>query len=392
MRIVWTTITEAVALSRIPLRSSNRISAKKATWSSSVENVLNRSTSKKDKSLKISEDIKAIPGGRYGCAQFIKICGPDVLTKLSIGRLTLFVQEAINKGIIRYQRTLLVKNNPNDSIISTLTELDGTNTSFSQDPGAERKAKLLKTIKDVLIDILSETPEGIPLAQIPLHLKRKMDYVVNFQELGFPKLKNFLATIPELVKIESSGTNHAFVKLKNPMSSSSRKNLAYKEQNFLPDTQDSTRNSNGTQMNQTPILHNSMTNTNILTQDQSHFDPMRSKFLCNQKFNILTPSPDVKNPKGPRKKMSTLDDYLNKVKGIIELILTDNCYGISLQKLYKDLSAKLGFDFDYGLFNCSDFNEFLMNQAENLVDIEIKKNCLIIYPKNFRFGTQSNLF
>jgi len=53
--------------------------------------VLNRSSNKKDKSLKLSEDIRAIPGGRYGCAQFIKICGPEVLKKLSIGRLTLFV-------------------------------------------------------------------------------------------------------------------------------------------------------------------------------------------------------------------------------------------------------------------------------------------------------------
>jgi len=41
------------------------------------------------------------------------------------------------------------------------------------------------------------------------------------------------------------------------------------------------------------------------------------------------------------------------------------------------------------MFNCNDFNEFLLNNAENLVDIEIKRNALLIYPKNFRFGPQT---
>jgi hypothetical protein len=358
---------------------------KKTMWSSSVENVLNRSTNKKDKSLKISEDIKAIPGGRYGCAQFIKICGPEVLKKLSIGRLTLFVQEAINKGILRYQRTLLVKNNPNDSIASTLTEVD---TSFSQDPALERKTKLLKTIKDFLIEILSENPDGIPLAQIPLHLKRKMDYVVNFQDLGFPKLKNFLATLPDLVKIESSGTNHAFVKLKNPMPLSGRKNLSLKDQIFLPEGQDSTRNSSGPQSTNAIFQYNMNSNNANVTYDQANFDPARYKTIGDKKYST-TPSSDAKNSKNGRKKVSTLDDYLNKVKGLIELILTDNCYGISLQKLYKELSNKLSFDFDWRLFNCNDFYDFLITYAENLLDIEIKRNCLIIYPKNFRFGPQT---
>lgn len=31
--------------------------------------------------------LKAIPGGRYGCAQFVKICGPAELMELSLGRL-----------------------------------------------------------------------------------------------------------------------------------------------------------------------------------------------------------------------------------------------------------------------------------------------------------------
>ena len=64
---------------------------------------------KKEKNL-LGHKIKAIPGGRYGCAQFIKICGPKILRDLSLGKLNLFVQEAINSGIIKYYRTLLIKN------------------------------------------------------------------------------------------------------------------------------------------------------------------------------------------------------------------------------------------------------------------------------------------
>jgi len=122
---------------------------------------------------------------------------------------------------------------------------------------------------------------------------------------------------------------------------------------------------------------------NNVTYDQANY-----KNLGDKKYST-TPSSDAKNPKGGRKKVSTLDDYLNKVRGLIELILTDNCYGISLQKLYKELGNKLGFDLDWRLFNCNDFYDFLITYAENLLDIEIKRNCLIIYPKNFRFGPQT---
>jgi len=49
-----------------------------------------------------------------------------------------------------------------------------------------------------------------------LLLRKKLRFSVNFQDLGFPKLKNFLTTtMPELVKIESSGSNHSFASLKD---------------------------------------------------------------------------------------------------------------------------------------------------------------------------------
>ena len=56
------------------------------------------------------ETSKTIPGGRYGCVQFSKMFGPKSLKSCSLGKLSLYVQEAINKGIIRYHKTLLIKN------------------------------------------------------------------------------------------------------------------------------------------------------------------------------------------------------------------------------------------------------------------------------------------
>lgn len=51
---------------------------------------------------------RAIPGGRYGCAQFIKACGNSVLKQLSLGKIGQMVQRAINEDFLRYQKTLLV--------------------------------------------------------------------------------------------------------------------------------------------------------------------------------------------------------------------------------------------------------------------------------------------
>lgn len=58
------------------------------------------------------DKYKAIPGGRYGCAQFAKTCGPPELSKCSLGRLSQMVQKAINEEIIKYQKTLLVWSEP----------------------------------------------------------------------------------------------------------------------------------------------------------------------------------------------------------------------------------------------------------------------------------------
>lgn len=58
-----------------------------------------------------------ITGGRYGCVQYVKLNGPKPLRKSSLGKLCMYVQEAINKGIIRYHKTLLVSNSDHNSSV-----------------------------------------------------------------------------------------------------------------------------------------------------------------------------------------------------------------------------------------------------------------------------------
>jgi hypothetical protein len=53
---------------------------------------------------------KAIPGGRHGLTQFIKNFGPDELKALSYGKLSKFIQMSIDKGILKYHKTSLMKN------------------------------------------------------------------------------------------------------------------------------------------------------------------------------------------------------------------------------------------------------------------------------------------
>ena len=64
----------------------------------------NRSGSQEDQ----LGDVRTIPGGRYGCAQFVKICGPESLRKLTLGKISQLVQYTVDKDIVRYHKTLIV--------------------------------------------------------------------------------------------------------------------------------------------------------------------------------------------------------------------------------------------------------------------------------------------
>jgi len=320
---------------------------------------------------KFSDETKAIPGGRYGCAQFIKTCAPDELRKLSLGKLNLYVQEAINKGFIKYHRTLLVKDYSKDEETSYLEGLGNISgdTSLST---IQRESKI-KALQKTTLEILKENPTGVSLAQIPQFLKMKAMFPFNLQELGFPKLKNFLASMPEKIKIEMAGTNNSYAYLAEPS----------EDNNLL-------KTNNNVHAKQVIFTGAQTVSSNLfLGKNLGILDKKGLK----KKFSTL------KNPMADkiqsfkqqsRKKVSSLEEYLNKVINMIYSILIEHNYGMRSDKLYSELCKKLGVDFDFRLFNCPDFYTFLVNYLESMIDIECKNFFFYIYPKDFRFGPLMN--
>ena len=76
----------------------------------------------------------------------------------------------------------------------------------------KRKAKLEK-VKEAIIEILAEQKTGMSLAQLPQYLKKKLPFTLEWNELGFPKLKDLLKTMHDQIKVELRDVNHPFAYL-----------------------------------------------------------------------------------------------------------------------------------------------------------------------------------
>ena len=125
--------------------------------------------------------INTLTGGKYGCAALLKHFGPESLKKLTIGKLSFMIQTAIGQDMIRYQKTLLI-----------------WTASYPVSLTPEAIGQRLQVIKDEIVKLLKSRPAGIPLAQIPVNLKRKLKFPLKITDLGFKKLKDLLKAIPEV--------------------------------------------------------------------------------------------------------------------------------------------------------------------------------------------------
>ena len=139
-----------------------------------------------------SED-KAISGGRYGCAQYLKKYS-ESLCNCSLGKLSYMVQLAIDEDLLRYHKTLLVW------------------TPAFDKKCKEDKQSLIK-IKKTVVECVASCVEGISLAQLPGLLKEKLVTDSELSNLGFAKLKDLIVDIPDL-ELTLKGKNHPFVKVK----------------------------------------------------------------------------------------------------------------------------------------------------------------------------------
>ena len=136
-------------------------------WCSSIENALTRSNNPPSSSKAYGnqnypeidlDEVRAIPGGRYGCAQFVKICGPPNLKKCSLGRLAQLVQYAVKEDVLRYHKTLLVWTTTVDKHKKLAEEMQKETHK-----NATIAAKL-NIVKNALIEILAESKTGMSLA------------------------------------------------------------------------------------------------------------------------------------------------------------------------------------------------------------------------------------
>lgn len=361
---------------KLPFSFKEKNTSTKTVWNSSVENVLNR---QKETFGTMSEDIRAIPGGRYGTAQFIRTCGPETLKGLSIGRLSLYVQDLINKNLIKYERTLLVKNYP-ESLPKALKAFEIKKESQEHQTG--KKAKLIKKIKDVIMDILGNHSEGLSLAQIPLLLKKKIGYPINFQELGFPKLKNFMQTLmTDQVKIESSGSNHSYAILLENEKKKSTGKIQTVQQPIQPEK----------------FLQEKLGSNVFIPRQQ--FESKSPQGLVIKKPNANSDSSenlqtDLVNttPTLTKKPSLSLEETLNLVLTTIETILKENLAGLTIQKLSSALTMKLNISIDVSKFNCRNFQEFLTTHASHLVDLQVEGNIIRVYSKFNRFNQTPLVF
>lgn len=142
-------------------------------------------------------EAKAIPGGRYGCAQFLKSFASDILKECSVGKLNYIVQLAIDEDLLRYQKNLLVW------------------TSCLKVPEEDLAKAKLVAVQKSLENILVDFKEGVSLAQLPGILNKSMEFTLDLQELGFAKLKDLVVSIPG-VQIVKKANKHQYAVFQRP--------------------------------------------------------------------------------------------------------------------------------------------------------------------------------
>jgi len=136
-------------------------------WCVSIDNALTKKKNMNFKRVQLTDDkdfnevvdqrvfqekdipnFKVIPGGKYGCSQFIQMCGPKELQQTSLGRISRMVQTAIDEDYLRYSKTLLYWNDcPGEDPEQKQMYLAPSGLSN------EQRLKL-KVIKTLLISVL----------------------------------------------------------------------------------------------------------------------------------------------------------------------------------------------------------------------------------------------
>lgn len=323
-------------------------------WLSSVESSKKRTSSlcleTNYKKIMQNESInKAIPGGKYGCTLLIKNCGSELLKKLSIGRIYALIKHALNKQIINHLKTHIVKNDPK---VSTQTQ---------------DKDQQIHELQLNILELLSEQEnEGVTLAQLPLLLQKKYHKFYNIQDLGFPKLKNFLLTIENKIELTRSSNNHIKVSLKKSKEGGlvSPNTLNLNIDSISEHNQSDSQNRDYKLNYSTAFVNTNKSKKLNLKKpvtpysEEADLSPDPYGFKCKEDSNMSA---------------SQFCEIFGTIKTFILGKLQRVCFGVEMNKLENELSDFLGEKFNANTFNASNFHHFLKMNFENELEITVKK-------------------
>lgn len=130
---------------------------------------------------------KAIPGGKYGTALLLQYFYADSFKEVSLGKIVAMVKKSIEEVKYVHHKTLIF---PNE------------NSEIQKDREAEEETK--NNIKKM---VEKQKQEGVALSQLPSLYMEIFNKKLNFEELGYSKLKSLLQTISGIEVLKNS-KNH----------------------------------------------------------------------------------------------------------------------------------------------------------------------------------------
>jgi len=203
----------------------------------------------------------------------------------------------------------------------------------------EKLAYKLNITKQAIIDVLTENPSGLSLAQLPLHLKYKLPFPLDLNELGYVKLKELLATMSSQVKIELRGHNHPFAR------------LAHKP-------------SVGGFYGPKPLEEEPYISAK---SDKGHAQRYSDDFMHNNvEMNVAMPQPKLSH----RPPYVDFNKHLEMIRSCVYGLLQEFPTGIESTKLPLLLNMRLGINLDWFVFGCGSLLEFLQKYITPYHELE----------------------
>eukprot|EP00347_Sterkiella_histriomuscorum_P015661 403356177 len=315
-------------LQKISIQRANQKQANKSTY--------NKKSHQQDPDPDFNEDGRAITGGRYGCAQFVKVCGPELIRNQSLGRLAQMVQRSINEDYLRYQKTLIFltgcidKSRSDSAQPSEGTNFDQEQLSYETQLRRAEKGAKLQTVKQAIMEVLAEQKGKVQLPQLPNLLRKKLPFKLDYNQLGFAKLKDLINTMSNEIKLELIGPNHTLAYL----ILSGR----YHHENGHSDD-----------------IQNIPRDKGFYDQTQKHLS-----IDINQQRDVMS------NP--------FADNNLQIILNAFYQMLMENPYGIESTVLINLVSKHIGVTFDFKEYGCHSLYEFIKKFVMPTIDLQITNN------------------